>query len=78
MDRAPDGAIWREAERLGAVIVSKDADFAGWRIGRTDGPAVVWVRLGNIRTADLLRAFAAALPSLVEALQRGDLLVELA
>jgi predicted nuclease of predicted toxin-antitoxin system len=75
--RAADKIIWGEATRLGAAIVSKDEDFAQRRNLQTDGPPVIWVRLGNMRTAPLLQAFESSLPAIVAALQRGDRLVEL-
>lgn len=41
-----------------------------------DGPAVVWIRLPNTRRRDLLVWFAAVLPQVLAALQRGETLVE--
>ena len=77
LERASDEAIWREAVRLGAVIVSKDDDFARRRTLAATGPPVVWVRIGNARTAALLRAFADAMPHIPAALASGETLVEL-
>jgi len=52
-----DGSIWAEAVAAGAVIVSKDEDFARRRIVATTGPQVVWVRLGNTRRVTLMAHF---------------------
>jgi predicted nuclease of predicted toxin-antitoxin system len=39
--------VWRYAQAQGAVLVTKDEDFAEWvRRGRP-GPQVVWLRIGN-------------------------------
>ena len=75
--RASDDEIWKEALRTGAVIVSKDYDFAHRRALAEDGPQILWVRLGNSRTPALLQAFSVALARIVEALARGENLVEL-
>ncbi|WP_018949151.1 DUF5615 family PIN-like protein [Thioalkalivibrio sp. ALMg11] len=74
---ASDKAIWAEATRTGAVILTKDEDFAVWRsAGSSDQPAVVWLRVGNTRKAALLQWFEPLLPRVLEALERGDLLIE--
>lgn len=73
-----DTAIWAEAERLGAVIVSKDEDFVHLRTLRPEGPALVWVRVGNTTRHELLAWFAALLPEIEQALQAGERLIEVA
>lgn len=75
--RASDNEIRAHARAVGAAIVTKDEDFAVHRLLHT-GPAIVWVRTGNTRRAELLRRFEAALPPLVQALERGEPLIELA
>lgn len=74
--QAPDDRIRATAAELGAVIVTKDEDFAVHRILH-DGPSVVWVRIGNTRRAELLRRFDAELPKVVAALERGETIIEL-
>jgi predicted nuclease of predicted toxin-antitoxin system len=44
---ASDREIWRYAEAAGAVIVTKDEDFARRRSLECEGPSVVWLRFGN-------------------------------
>ena len=47
---AEDDAIWAHALKAGAVIITKDEDFA-WRAQRdAKGPVVVWLRIGNTST----------------------------
>ena len=55
--------------------MTKDEDFAIRRV-LTEGPAVVWLRLGNIRRVVLLTHVEAALPAIVGALERGEPLIE--
>ena len=74
---ASDDAVRRHAELIGAVIVTKDEDFAVHHI-LSSGPAVVWLRLGNTRRAALLDRMERELNAIVAALQRGETLVEVA
>lgn len=74
---ASDATIWDLALRTGVVIVTKDEDFAQRHALSGGGPAVVWVRLPNTRRRDLLAWFEATLPRVLDALTRGETLVEL-
>ena len=56
---ADDEAVWARAAADGYAIVTKDDDFRQRSFLRGAPPKVIWVRLGNCRTADveaLLRA----------------------
>lgn len=44
---AEDGAIWAHALKIGAVIITKDEDFAMLAQQDVNGPVVVWLRIGN-------------------------------
>lgn len=71
-----DAAIWRHAARVGAVIVSKDEDFAEWvRRGRS-GPAVVWLRIGNCSNRALKLWLEPLLPAILAKLADGERLIE--
>ena len=74
---AADRIIEQFAVDDGAVIVTKDQDFAVRYALRDTGPSVMWVRVGNLRRAALLTRIEAALPDAVSALERGDTLVEM-
>lgn len=74
---ASDRLIRIYAAEIGAVIVTKDEDFAVHRLLH-EGPAVIWVRVGNTRRAELLRRFATEFPAIIAALERGEPLVEIA
>ena len=77
MASARDRAIWERAMSTGAVILTKDEDFALRRAQSTDGPAVVWLRCGNTRRRALLAWFEPHLPTVLEALARGECLIEI-
>jgi predicted nuclease of predicted toxin-antitoxin system len=63
--QSKDTAIWQYAQEHGAVIITKDEDFAEWvRCGRP-GPAVVWLRLGNSSKRQLLLWLEPLLPLIV-------------
>ena len=74
---ASDEAIRAYAAKIGAVIVTKDEDFVIRRVLQ-QGPAVVWVRIGNTRRAELMRRIEATFAAVVAALERGETVVELA
>lgn len=74
---ADDRVIWGQAATTDAVLVTKDEDFALMRTLADQGPAVVWVRLGNTRRRELLEWFGKMLPAVLTALERGDFLIEL-
>ena len=74
---APDDVIRTRASQTGAVIMTKDEDFAVHRLLH-EGPAIVWVRIGNTRRAELLRRIEVDFPAIVAALERGEPLVEIA
>lgn len=54
---ADDREIWARAGRDGAIIVTKDEDFALFTSIDPNGPRVLWVRTGNLVTRLLLARF---------------------
>jgi predicted nuclease of predicted toxin-antitoxin system len=72
---ASDDAIREYAATTGAVIITKDEDFAVRRLLQS-GPAVVWLRIGNTRRNALLVRMETELPAIVQALERGETLIE--
>jgi len=77
MAAADDQLIWDYALAIGAVILTKDEDFALRRAHAPEGPPVVWIRRGNTSRRELLTWFEPLLPAIVEALTRGDPLIEI-
>lgn len=72
---APDPTIRTYASAVGAVIITKDEDFAVHLLLH-GGPAIVWLRLGNTRRPDLLARIDADFERIVAALRGGETLVE--
>lgn len=74
LDQAADGIILRHAIDTGAVLVSKDANFAHARNGSVQ---LVWVRIGNTTNDRLIQVWRRAWPRLLTALEAGEPVVEL-
>jgi predicted nuclease of predicted toxin-antitoxin system len=71
---ASDNDICAFAAASGAVLISKTEDFVD---AATRGALkLVWIRLGNVSNVDLWRALEPVLGEIVEALGRGETLVE--
>jgi predicted nuclease of predicted toxin-antitoxin system len=77
MVNARDREIWDRAAADGSIIVTKDEDFVTMRAFRSGGPAVVWIRIGNVTKRALLHRFTAALPFIIGALERGETIVQI-
>ncbi len=75
MSAAPDAAIWAEAARDDAVVLSRDEDFVG--LTRAGSARLVWIRIGNCANATLLAAVEANWPAIRRRLEDGERLVEL-
>jgi predicted nuclease of predicted toxin-antitoxin system len=50
-----DRVVWERAAVDGFVLVTKDQDFQRLSVLRGAPPKVIWVRLGNCATADIVR-----------------------
>jgi predicted nuclease of predicted toxin-antitoxin system len=75
MGAASDAAIADYAERVDAIVVSKDEDFLFLRL--PDRFALLWVRLGNCSTKALLAWLEPRWTEIVGLLGRGERVVEL-
>jgi predicted nuclease of predicted toxin-antitoxin system len=73
---ADDNAIWTYAGNGGAVLVTKDEDFALLASG-IDRPRLLWVRTGNVVNRLLLARFEQAWPQIEAHFESGARLVEL-
>ena len=76
LGHATDSRIEAEARRLGAVIWSKDVDFAE-RTQLRPGLQTVWLRLGNTTNAALRARLAPRLETVAAALAAGETLIEI-
>jgi predicted nuclease of predicted toxin-antitoxin system len=74
--QADDDIVWRQAARDQAVIVSKDEDFANLILTRPEHVVVIWIRIGNCRTAELLAVMERAWPEILRQLDGGARLIE--
>lgn len=52
---APDRVVWERAALDGFLLVTKDQDFQRLSVLRGAPPKVIWIRLGNCATADIIR-----------------------
>jgi predicted nuclease of predicted toxin-antitoxin system len=71
-----DSVIWRYAARTGAVLVTKDEDFAAFAGREPAGPQVVWIRIGNISNDALWSVLEPLLDEIIQALNAGERIVE--
>lgn len=73
---ASDVALWSFARREGFVIVSKDSDFA-MRRRQIEGPAILWLRIGNATTRGLLARIESEWENALGFLAAGEPIVEI-
>ena len=73
---AADLAIWADAMRDDAVVVSRDEDFVKLLRDR-GGARLVWIRVGNCTNMTLLAMIEANWPAIERRLSDGDRLIEL-
>ena len=75
LDSSPDADLWSRAEADQRIVISKDEDFfhLANRVGETG--RLLWVRLGNCRTATLLARFGSAWPGIEQAFAAGNRIV---
>lgn len=75
---AQDSPIFDAARAAGAVLMTKDSDFAELVRRHGPPPQVVWLRCGNTSNAALLTLLSAEFPDALARLAAGEPLVELA
>lgn len=77
LDEASDHFLWKYAAERGFVLVTKDEDFSLFHLLRQESVSIVWVRLGNCRNSALIERFEAIWETLIERIEKGDLLIEI-
>lgn len=75
LDTAPDLAIWSRACGETRIVVSKDEDFFDLANRPEDTGRLLWVRVGNCRTTELLTRFEAAWPGILHSFSAGHRIV---
>ncbi len=73
---AADPEIWNYAIEQTAILITKDRDFAVARAATDNGPVIIWVRIGNTSNVFLIARLLSSLDVIVEAIERGDTVVE--
>jgi predicted nuclease of predicted toxin-antitoxin system len=73
----PDMTLWDLANVQHRTIITRDADFADLVRVKPAGPAVVWVRLGNVRKRVLVQRIQRDWPKILALLDAGERLIEL-
>ncbi|HRC86268.1 MAG TPA: DUF5615 family PIN-like protein [Thermoanaerobaculia bacterium] len=73
---ASDSEIFREARLSGAVLLTKDRDFARLVDRYGPPPQIVWITAGNTSTAALEQLLQSAWPRLHLLLESGEPLIE--
>jgi predicted nuclease of predicted toxin-antitoxin system len=64
------------ALQSGAIIVTKDEDFAARSVQATTPPVIVWLRIGNTTNRPLCAWIEPRLPGIARLLAQGSRLVE--
>ncbi len=73
---ADDIVIWNYALSSGAIIVTKDEDFAERTARTTSGPVIIWLRMGNATNRVLIRWLTPRWEEVIAHLDAGDRLIE--
>jgi predicted nuclease of predicted toxin-antitoxin system len=76
MEQRSDRDIWAYARERDACIVTKDEDFILLQALDREGPAIVWIRIGNAVRRVLLSRLPASWPAVISALEDGEKVVE--
>jgi predicted nuclease of predicted toxin-antitoxin system len=76
LELASDAEIWRYACANERIIISKDEDFLFRAHQESRKAGLIWVRLGNCRTKELLSAFEQLWPRIESALRAGERIIE--
>ena len=73
-DQPSDTQLWNHARDRDWIVITRDTDFFDRVILQGPPPKVIWVRLGNIRKADLQDRLLRIWPQICELLIDADLI----
>lgn len=76
LERADDTVVWAHAVKSHSILITKDEDFLSIRLQSSDGPAVVWLRIGNATNRNLISWIETRFELVVAALQAGEKIIE--
>jgi predicted nuclease of predicted toxin-antitoxin system len=71
-----DAAIAAHAAAMGAIVITKDADFSHL-VSAISGCRVVWLRFGNATSRDLIATVEPVFSEVEQALAKGQTLIEI-
>lgn len=74
---ARDIEIFEAARLASAVIMTKDSDFVDLVCRLGTPPQIIWLTCGNVTNRNLRRLLLSTLPSALEKLQEGEIIVEI-
>ena len=74
---ASDLAVASEADRLGAILISKDEDFCQFSQRGILASPLLWIRIGNTTNAHLWNVLQPLLPEIERSFAAGEKIVEL-
>ena len=74
---AKDREIFAAARQAGAVVMTKDRDFAALVDREGPPPQVLWITAGNTSNAHLKVLFGKTLETALHLIQQGEALVEI-
>jgi len=77
LGQAADIDIWRYACENGRFVITKDEDFLYLANREPSAGGVIWVRMGNSRTANLLAEFERLWPRIKASVEAGDRVIEI-
>ena len=76
LGRADDLALWQLAQEEDRIMISKDEDFFILAMRPKDSGRLLWLRVGNCRTAALLTLLNRQWPAIVQAFESDQQIVE--
>jgi len=76
MGQADDVSIWKTASAEGRILVTKDEDFFILATRPGDPGRLLWLRMGNCRTQDLLTRLNKDWDVIETAFSEGQRIVE--
>jgi predicted nuclease of predicted toxin-antitoxin system len=76
LHEAADVEIWHHAFNTGAIIITKDEDFAERTSRTTSGPVILWLRIGNATNQALMLWLLPRWGEILVLLDAGNRLIE--
>lgn len=77
IEKSKDRQIWEYAMLHKYAIMTKDKDFRDWILVRSEGPIIIWLRIGNCSNLVLINWLIPMMPRVVEAVENGEKLIDL-